>query len=365
MMNKSIQDDGANGSIQFIDVVAAVIRDDQNRFLIAKRKASQSNGGLWEFPGGKVEQGETEKEALAREIHEELGIEIEVQNFIVSKLQQYENVEIHLHSYFCNILNGTPAALEHEQICYVDVAEFSNFEFTIANLATIECLKAQNDLVPETLRTALLNQVCATLMRLKADPVLRVAIDGVDGAGKTTFADELGTALLARGCRVIRASVDGFHNPRAARYQKGRDSPEGFFEDSYDYPKFIKHLLRPLSPGGNLQFKRASFDCRTDSVLDLQEEQALVGSILIIDGIFLHRNELRQFWDFSIFLATAFEHSYARMSVRDGCPPEPANQQNRRYFEGQKIYLASCTPEIHASMVINNDNLYAPIIVKK
>jgi len=64
--------------------------------------------------------------------------------------------------------------------------------------------------------------------------VLRVGIDGVDGAGKTTFADELAAALAPFGRPVIRAGVDGFHHPRAVRYRRGRESPEGFFRDSYD-----------------------------------------------------------------------------------------------------------------------------------
>ncbi len=213
--------------------------------------------------------------------------------------------------------------------------------------------------------SALIQKVFATLTKLKADPVLRVAVDGVDGSGKTTFADALAAELVKRGSRVIRASVDGFHNPRALRYQKGRDSPAGFFEDSYDYSRFIELLMRPLSPGGNLRFKSAAFDHRTDSEVNVPDEQALLGSILLVDGIFLHGNELRQYWDFSIFLDTAFEHSHARMAVRDGCLPDPTHVANRRYFEGQKYYLATCTPEVHASLIINNNNVESPEIVNK
>ena len=63
---------------------------------------------------------------------------------------------------------------------------------------------------------------------------LRVAIDGVDAAGKTTLADELAEPVRALGRPVIRASVDDFHNPRAVRYRMGDDSPEGYFQDSFD-----------------------------------------------------------------------------------------------------------------------------------
>ncbi len=59
--------------------------------------------------------------------------------------------------------------------------------------------------------------------------IFRVAVDGVDGVGKTTFADKLGTAIERIGRPVIRSSVDGFHNPRERRYRRGRASPEGFY----------------------------------------------------------------------------------------------------------------------------------------
>lgn len=64
------------------------------------------------------------------------------------------------------------------------------------------------------------------------DAAVRVAVDGVDGAGKTVFADQLGDVLTALGRPVIRASVDDFHRPRAERYRRGRDSPIGFWLDS-------------------------------------------------------------------------------------------------------------------------------------
>jgi uridine kinase len=58
---------------------------------------------------------------------------------------------------------------------------------------------------------------------------LRVGIDGVDGAGKTVMADELASIVRVRGRKVIRASVDGFHNPKEIRYRRGRGSAKGFF----------------------------------------------------------------------------------------------------------------------------------------
>jgi ABC-type glutathione transport system ATPase component len=74
-----------------------------------------------------------------------------------------------------------------------------------------------------------------------------VGVDGVDGAGKTTFCDGLAQVLRSRGREVVRASVDDFHHPRAIRWQRGRTSPEGFFLDSYDYERFAGKLRRVLT----------------------------------------------------------------------------------------------------------------------
>jgi uridine kinase len=83
-------------------------------------------------------------------------------------------------------------------------------------------------------RTALLEYLAAEIDGLPADPFVRVGVDGVDGAGKSVFADELAGALRARSRRVVRASVDGFHRPRALRHARGRLDPEGFYRDSAD-----------------------------------------------------------------------------------------------------------------------------------
>ncbi len=86
-------------------------------------------------------------------------------------------------------------------------------------------------------RHTLLREVAAAILTLSTPHVIRVGIDGVDGAGKTTFADDLAPLLAASGRPPIRASVDGFHYPRATRYRRGQHSPRGYVQDSYNYPQ--------------------------------------------------------------------------------------------------------------------------------
>lgn len=214
-------------------------------------------------------------------------------------------------------------------------------------------------------RSDLLAHIACTIAELAQDRIVRVAIDGVDGAGKTTFANELAGAIIAVGRPVIRASVDGFHNQRAIRYVKGKQSPVGFFEDSYNYALLKQYLLDPLSPGGNRRYCIAAFDHVTDNAVPLVEQEAPENSILLLDGIFLHRPELRSYWDASIFLRVNFSISVARNAIRDGASPDPTDGSNRRYVEGQRIYLSKCSPENAATMVIDNNDLAAPAIVAK
>ena len=194
---------------------------------------------------------------------------------------------------------------------------------------------------------------------------MRVAVDGVDGAGKTVFADELVVELARRGVAAVRASVDGFHHPPAIRYRRGRGSPEGFFLDSYDYGSFVRLLLGPLAPGGDRRIVRAIYDVRAERPVPQVVDVAPVPGVLIVDGIFLHRPRLRRHWDFSVFLQVDFTVSVPRQAGRDGTDPDPAAPGNRRYVQGQRLYLRTCRPQRHASMVIDNTDLDRAAIIQR
>jgi uridine kinase len=191
-----------------------------------------------------------------------------------------------------------------------------------------------------------------------------VGVDGVDGAGKTTLADELAAAVRDLGRSVIRASVDSFHNPRAIRHRRGRTSPDGFFRDSYDYALLRRVLLDPLSPGGSGHFRAAAFDHVQDRPTLTPERVAPPDAVLIFDGLFLHRRGLSGYWDYSIFLRVGFGTSIPRCAqAHPGMSPDPRAQSNRRYVDGQRIYLRTCEPEKLATIVIDNEDLDAPYVV--
>jgi uridine kinase len=192
----------------------------------------------------------------------------------------------------------------------------------------------------------------------------RIAIDGPDGAGKTHFADRLADVLRLRHDRpVVRVSVDHFHNVRATRYRQGRDSPRGFWEDSYDYGRFRRDVLEPFAPGGSRLYRSAGYDHATDENLYPDLEFADPRAILIVDGIFLHRIELITEWDLTVFLDVAFTETAKRMALRDGTLADPEHPRTNRYVEGQRIYFRERDPQQRASILIDNNDLREPRIV--
>lgn len=187
--------------------------------------------------------------------------------------------------------------------------------------------------------------------------VVRVAVDGVDGAGKTVFAEELADVLRRQGVVVLCASVDGFHNPAEVRHRRGRGSPDGFFLDSYDYGALQRLLLAPLADGGDRRVVRRFYDVHAEQPVAPIVECADDVEVLVLDGIFLHRPELRDVWELSVFLDVSFDVSIPRGADRGYGDPNPAAASNHRYVQGQRHDLATCQPHRHATWIIDNSDL--------
>ena len=121
-----------------IEVVAAVIRDDEGKILIAQRPQNKHQGGKWEFPGGKVEAGESRRAALARELNEELGIEVGHSSRLISAYHEYEDKSIYLDVYEITQWDGAAIGREGQPIQWVSPSALNDFEFPDANRPIIE-----------------------------------------------------------------------------------------------------------------------------------------------------------------------------------------------------------------------------------
>ena len=125
------------------EVTAAVIRKN-GRILIAQRPLSGRLGGLWEFPGGKQEAGETLPQCLRREIKEELGVRIKVGQPIVSIDHAYTHFKITLHAFECQLVSGKPQALQVENFRWVKLSELDKYAFPKTDLKIITTLRDKN-----------------------------------------------------------------------------------------------------------------------------------------------------------------------------------------------------------------------------
>lgn len=124
---------------KFIGV--AVIWNDLGQILIDKRRPDGHMGGLWEFPGGKLEEGETIEACIEREIQEELAIAISVGDRLITIEHSYPHYRVTLNVFHCRHIAGVPQPLECDEIRWVTLDEIDLFPFPIANVKIIEALR--------------------------------------------------------------------------------------------------------------------------------------------------------------------------------------------------------------------------------
>lgn len=197
---------------------------------------------------------------------------------------------------------------------------------------------------------------------------LRVAVDGRTACGKSTFARALSASMANRGRNVLCTTIDGFHNPKAVRYARGRLSADGYYRDARDLGAIRRELLDPLGPGGNLLVRTATFDLDADAPLATETMPVPSDSILIVDGTFLARLELSDAWDVHIFLHTSRETARARGVTRDRPASDTSGQietvYDQRYLPAFELYLAEANPEVRANILVDLDDFAAPRIMR-
>jgi uridine kinase len=162
--------------------------------------------------------------------------------------------------------------------------------------------------------------------RISALPLpARVGVDGIDAAGKTTLTVELGDRLPG----AARFSADDVLRPPVDRYRQGRESPAGYYDDSFDHARLRAAVLG--TPG-----------------------------LVIVDGIFLFRPELNDLWTFRIFVHVELEESVRRGVTRDGADKEELYR--RRYAPGQRLYLDAVRPAGLADVILDNTDPVDPAL---
>jgi len=124
-------------------VTAAIIKDE-NRLLIAKRHSKDPLGGKWEFPGGKIEPGETPKECLVREIKEELGVEVKIGHFYDENVYSSQDHHIHLLFYWAEVIKGEVIPVVHDDLKWTTIEELADFDFAPADIPIVKRLMKED-----------------------------------------------------------------------------------------------------------------------------------------------------------------------------------------------------------------------------
>lgn len=129
--------------MRVIDVVGAVIANERGEILCAQRSPQMSQPGLWEFPGGKIEPGESPTESLQREIREELGCEIAVGGMLADTTHHYPNATIRLRTYHARLVAGAPTPREHAELRWLPPAALGALTWAPADIPAVERLQVQ------------------------------------------------------------------------------------------------------------------------------------------------------------------------------------------------------------------------------
>ena len=136
---EQVLDKGVSNEAQTVEVVAALIWDNE-RFMICQRPSNKARALLWEFVGGKVEPGESKKQALIRECREELAVTVSVGDVFMDVVHVYPDITIHLTLFNTQIVEGTPEKLEHNDIRWITTKEICEYDFCPADTEILERL---------------------------------------------------------------------------------------------------------------------------------------------------------------------------------------------------------------------------------
>lgn len=191
--------------------------------------------------------------------------------------------------------------------------------------------------------------------RLCAGKNLIVGISGIDGSGKSTLADELVRRLTEQGVTATSVHLDDFLNPKTIRHEN-TDQIDGYFDDNFDYDSLINSVIGPARAHSRVQSQHPVLDLETDQVSTCDFMFDGPG-VLVVEGVFLFRQELRGYFDLKVWLDIGFDDALARILTRSrdrryGDADAIRSRYENRFFPAQRFHLDRDAPAEAADIVI-------------
>lgn len=194
-----------------------------------------------------------------------------------------------------------------------------------------------------------------TISERKTKPI-RIAINGIEGTGKTTFATNLVMYVNAKHFPAFHVSIDGFHFNKRIRYRQGRNSAKGYYEDAYDEATFVEMVLQ-RSQKSQSEYIEATHDLKTDTYLNLRPKVIPSNAVLVTDGCYLFKPVFNEHWDLRVYLKTDFDTALKRGAERDkhdlGGYEEAKQKFTSRYHLASKRYISEVRPIELADLVFD------------
>jgi uridine kinase len=196
------------------------------------------------------------------------------------------------------------------------------------------------------------------------DAPFLIGVNGIDGAGKTVFSDDLSRFLLDQGRPVQVVHVDDFHNSKKIRYE-GNDEAQNYYYRSIDFKRLTRDLLEPIVNDRELDAELVLLDLCVDEYTNVQHYVVNRDTIVIVEGVFIFSKELSRYFDLRVFLDITFDESVRRAIARDKHTPADRIKQRyaEKYHAGQRLYLSLDDPKGAADLIINNEDYLNPFEV--
>jgi uridine kinase len=206
------------------------------------------------------------------------------------------------------------------------------------------------------------------MIDMLGDRRLRVAIDGLTAAGKTSLGHELARGLANRGRPVLRASLDDFKRPWSERHLYDRLSGEGYYRNAFDLQAACSLLLEPSDPSAEGIIALCSIDPITQ--IDHAAVKTVMprDGVLIVDGAFAYRPEINHYWDLRIWVDIDAELSVLRGIERDaamdGSAAAAEALHRDRYLVGELLYQEEVDPRSFVEVIVDNTDFDHPRLVR-